>query len=109
MKEIESRLQSDIFGFTETPRGLRRKLAGTPYYFRELRGADEFEATTGLQQEVFGLSEREVCPGHMLVTLQKIGGIVVCAFNERESLVRCFSFPMPALWTILRGRLMVRC
>jgi len=48
---------------------------------RPVRTHEEYRAVERLQREVWGLQEVEVVPDHLLVTVQKDGGLVLGAFE----------------------------
>lgn len=63
---------------------------------RPLRTHDEFRAAEELQKQVWEFSDREIVPLNELVIAQKIGGVVLGAFDPNERLV-AFCFGVPAL------------
>lgn len=72
-----------------------KRIRGEILTFEKIHDVDELEATTLLQQAVFCLSERDVCPGHMLATLNKLLGLVIGVYNPDRSLVGfSYSWPM---------------
>lgn len=51
-----------------------------PTIYRRLNTHEEYQACEKLQQETWGFEDLSVVPGHLLITFQKRGGIVLGAF-----------------------------
>jgi predicted GNAT superfamily acetyltransferase len=78
------------------------------YQVKQILDQECLERTTFLQQEVFGLSDWDVFPTHMLLTLIRIGGFVLGSFDATGDLVGfAYFFPMnsrsSALWLDMIG------
>jgi predicted GNAT superfamily acetyltransferase len=73
-----------------------KEIAGERYSFRKITDIDDLEATTPLQKTVFFKDDSDyfVCPGHMLATLNKLGGIIIAGYNSQNKLVN-FSYNWP--------------
>jgi len=54
---------------------------------RPIVTATEYVALEELQREIWGAPELEVIPYHVLLTVQKNGGILLGAFSDTEQLV----------------------
>ncbi|HEX9061524.1 MAG TPA: hypothetical protein VF941_15195 [Clostridia bacterium] len=102
----QGRLQlAQQLGFSEVNGVLTKELGGERYTFKRLTDTKDLEATTHLQQNVFfpdiphegkatETQDRDVCPGHMLATLNKLGGFVIGAYNA-EGKLASFSYTWP--------------
>jgi predicted GNAT superfamily acetyltransferase len=56
-------------------------------FIRALKDAAEFHQCEELQRQVWGMGDVSVVPLHLLLTAQKNGGLVLGAFDERETMV----------------------
>lgn len=85
-------------GFTVRDGTYSREIRGVRYDFRRVTDIDDLEATTPLQKSVFFKNDPDyyTCPGHMLATLNKLGGIVISGYNAESQLVS-FSYNWPMI------------
>jgi len=61
--------------------------------FRELTGFDELLACEAIEQEVWGLPERELLPASQLVAAVHAGGVVIGAFDGLKLIGFVYGFP----------------
>ncbi|MBN1263468.1 MAG: hypothetical protein JW991_03885 [Candidatus Pacebacteria bacterium] len=95
--------------FILIPDGYQKEVAGQSYLFQRLSGITALGETIPLQQEVFGLTDLEVCPAHMLVTMEKAGGIAVGGWGSNGELVSfAYGWPMSEPGSILLDMIGVR-
>lgn len=80
-------LTAERLGFTEAGNTLIKDIKGERYEFSLLQGIDELNEAVALQQNVWELSDADVCPSHMWVTAQDTGGHVLGVRNEKGELV----------------------
>ena len=62
-------------------------LLGTGLVFRDLRGENQLEQCVTLQRATWGDDFRELVPPAMLMIVQKVGGVLLGAFDEEDALV----------------------
>lgn len=61
--------------------------------FRELTGFDELMACEAIEQEVWGLPERELLPASHLVAAVHAGGVLIGAFDGAKLIGFVYGFP----------------
>ena len=70
------------FGFEgDAEQGWRRRVAGTAIDFRLLQRLDDLRHAELLQEEVFGVSARDLIPANELIVVPETGGAVIGAFT----------------------------
>jgi predicted GNAT superfamily acetyltransferase len=72
-------------GFTgDEERGWSRALRGRPVHFRLLLSLTDLTQAETLQQDVLGVSERDLIPANELIVVPETGGAVIGAFFPEE-------------------------
>ncbi len=64
--------------------GWQRSIKGRLVHFRLLQTLDELMQAERLQDEVFGVTERDIIPANELIVVAETGGAVIAAFLEEE-------------------------
>jgi predicted GNAT superfamily acetyltransferase len=65
--------------------GWRRSTRGREIHFRVLRTLDDLVQAERLQEEVFGVTERDLIPANELIVVPETGGAVIAAFMPDNS------------------------
>ena len=65
--------------------GWVRSTRGREIHFRLLRTLADLVHAERLQEEVFGVSERDLIPANELIVVPETGGAVIAAFLARRS------------------------
>lgn len=82
-----TKLNAQRLGFTDTGSSLIKEIKGSKYAISPMKGINELTEAVALQQEVWKLSDYDLCPPHMWVTAIDTGGHVLGARNEKGQLV----------------------
>ncbi|MBI2442916.1 MAG: lysine--tRNA ligase [Candidatus Levybacteria bacterium] len=85
---------AERLGFTTIDEGYTKEIDGQMYTFSRVTNPKDLEKTVPLQQDAFDLSESDACPGHMLATLNKLGGFVIATMDAAGEVVG-FSYTWP--------------
>lgn len=67
-------------------------MAYEPIIYRRLNAHEEYRACEKLQQTTWGFEDLSVVPGHLLITFQKRGGLVLGAFEESRLIGFVYGF-----------------
>ena len=73
-----------------------RTPAGTEVILRQCQGFEELDACVQLQIETWGYNDGDVIPRRMFTVAQRIGGQVIGAFDEGETMVG-FAMSLPGV------------
>lgn len=65
--------------------GWTRSIRGREAQFRVLNTLDDLKHAERLQEEVFGVSERDLIPANELIVIAETGGAVIAAFLDEDS------------------------
>src|SRR5207302_3972745 len=86
-------------------RAMAAQLVATDFHVRDLRDADELRAAQALQRRAWGITEDGyLVPVATMSAAQKVGGLVLGAFQQDSSRLVGFSF---AFLGRLRGELIL--
>lgn len=77
----------ETLGFSSHGQALRKEIRGVGYEIAPLSTIGELDEAVKLQQEVWQLSDKDVCPSHMWVTAIDTGGHVLGTRDEEGKLV----------------------